>query len=251
MAERKADLVAGDLLRRIVRGDYTSGDLLPREADLAARYGVNRGVVREAVKLLEVHRLVRPKRRRGTEVLDPLASMSPEVFRAMLRPDGGRIDPDALADLLELRAHLDVELCGLAAERRLPEGLAAIEGALGALRAACAAGDAAEFSAGLTRLSLALAATTGNRLYAMLVQWHARVVVDLGALMNPVRRPSAPHLQGVELLCDLVRQGDADGARALVRGFHDWATPRLLAELAARDPEPDPDPAPLPARRAP
>jgi len=70
---RKADRVAHDLLRRIVSGELPVGSLLPREDELAARYQVNRSVIREAVKLLEVHRLVRPVRRRGTEVLSPLA----------------------------------------------------------------------------------------------------------------------------------------------------------------------------------
>lgn len=85
-ADRKADRVAQDLLRRIVAGEVEVGSLLPKEAELAEAHGVNRSVIREAIKLLEVHRLVRPIRRRGTEVLDPMASMSPEVLRAMLVP---------------------------------------------------------------------------------------------------------------------------------------------------------------------
>ena len=59
---RKADRVADDLLRRIVAGEHTVGSILPREAELAEEYEVNRSVVREAIKLLEVHRLVRPVR---------------------------------------------------------------------------------------------------------------------------------------------------------------------------------------------
>ena len=81
---RKADLVARDLMRRIVSGEVSVGSLLPKEEELAAGYRVNRSGVREAVKLLEVHRLVRPVRRRGTEVLSPLSSLSPEVLRALL-----------------------------------------------------------------------------------------------------------------------------------------------------------------------
>src|SRR5688572_19789978 len=118
LAARKADVVARDLMRRIVGGELPVGSLLPKEDELAARYRVNRSVIREAVKLLEVHRLVRPVRRRGTEVLSPLASLSPEVLRALLVPSPGRIDPRVLGGLLEIRAALDVEMSGRAAERR-------------------------------------------------------------------------------------------------------------------------------------
>ena len=74
---RKADVVARDLLDRIVHGDPAPGAILPKEAEIAGEFGVNRSVVREAIKLLEVHRLVRPVRRRGTVVLDPFASTAP------------------------------------------------------------------------------------------------------------------------------------------------------------------------------
>src|SRR5688572_16140682 len=115
---RKADRVARDLLGRIVGGELAVGTLLPKEDELAAQFGVNRSVIREAIKLLEVHRLVRPIRRRGTEVLSPLSSMSPEVLRAMLSPRAGVIDRRVLGGFLEIRAALDVQMTGLAAERR-------------------------------------------------------------------------------------------------------------------------------------
>ena len=99
---RKADKVADSLLRSIVSGEISIGSLLPKEAELAEHHGVNRSVIREAIKLLEVHRLVQPRRRRGTEVLDPMASLSPEVIEAMLAPEAGRLDPEVLADLLRV-----------------------------------------------------------------------------------------------------------------------------------------------------
>lgn len=238
-ADRKADRVADDLLRRIVAGELAPGDLLPRENELAAEYGVNRGVVREAIKLLEVHRLVRPRRRVGTEVLDPLASLSPEVIRAMLRPvAGGPIDRGMLSDLLELRARVDEAMVALAAERRTAADLAELERCLAGLRAA--SGDVADYSRALDRFGLTLARATGNRLYVMLIHWHRRVVEDLGELIHAVRRPSEPHLQGVETLLELIRAREPEAARALVAAFHAWATPRLLEALA---------PAPSPSAR--
>jgi len=53
MNETRHDAIADGLSEAILRGRYQPGDRLPSERDLAARYGVNRGAVREAVKKLE------------------------------------------------------------------------------------------------------------------------------------------------------------------------------------------------------
>jgi len=89
---RKADRVADAILDRVVSGSLPAGSILPKEDLLAEEFGVNRGVVREAIKLLEVHELVRPVRRLGTLVLDPHLSTSPAVLSAMLEPKPGTID---------------------------------------------------------------------------------------------------------------------------------------------------------------
>lgn len=233
IAKRKADQVADDLLQQIVSGELSVGSLLPRENELADRYGVNRGVIREAIKLLEVHRLVRPQRRRGTEVLDPLASLSPEVVSAMLIPQPGRVDPAMFAELLEVRTSLDETLTGLAAANRTEDDLVEIEATLDALRAAY--DDPPRYAALMQRLGLAIAAATQNRIFLMFAHWHGRVVADAGELMLQLRSPSPEHLQGVELMVQLIRDRDVAGAQQLVRTFHAYATP-LLLERAGQQP---------------
>lgn len=230
LGDRKADRVAHDLMRRVVSGEVEVGSILPREAELATGYGVNRGVVREAIKLLEVHRLVRPVRRRGTEVLSPLASLSPDVLRVMLSPRPGEVDPDVLRDVLEIRALLDEHLCALAARRRTEADLEALEAQLA--RVAAAKHDPARFAERRAELMLGLAAATHNRVFRMLVSWHRSVQVDLDALFVAASPPAEPHLAGLRLLVDLVRAGDAEQVRELVSAFHRWSTPRLLAVAA-------------------
>src|SRR5579883_1773591 len=60
--------IADDLRAAIERGEYRPGDLIPREQDLMARYGVGRGTVRQAVGELQTAGLLVPIRRRGTVV---------------------------------------------------------------------------------------------------------------------------------------------------------------------------------------
>ncbi|GMV11938.1 MAG: GntR family transcriptional regulator [Polyangiaceae bacterium] len=222
---RKADEVADDLLRRIVSGDIAVGSLLPRESDLAESYGVGRSVVREANKLLEVHRLVRPTRRRGTEVLDPLCSVTPAVLRAMLFDAEGRVDRAMLAEFLEIRAELDEKMTRLAAERRTRSDLVAIEHAI--LRIEQSPPGSAERSAASSDLGTALARATKNRIYVMLAHWHAEIAEDLEPLLVKVREPVA-EARGQRLLLDAITARDSDLAGRLVAEFHRWANQRLL-----------------------
>ncbi len=224
---RKADRVADDLLRRIVRGELAAGGLLPKEAELAEQYEVNRSVVREAIKQLEVHELVRPVKRRGTEVLDPLRSPSPEVLRAMLTPRPGVVDPEVLAELLDVRAQLDVEMTGLAAERREDKHLVEMAACLGELSATL--GQPEAYSAAMHEFALCNARATHNRIYSMLVHWHRRVSVDVPVLQMMTRMANEGHLDGVRMLVELIRTRQVDPARALVKAVHDWAMPRILA----------------------
>lgn len=60
--------LAAELRTLIAQGTPAPGDTLPRQADLAEKYGVNVKTVRAAVALLEAEGLVTPVRRRGTVV---------------------------------------------------------------------------------------------------------------------------------------------------------------------------------------
>lgn len=236
MGVRKADRVASDLVRRIVGGQLEVGELLPKESELADDYGVNRSVVREAVKQLEVHRLVRPIRRKGTEVLDPLCSPSADVLWAMLEPRPGQIDRDVFADLLEVRAVLDAEMSAQAAERRSEEDLAAMDAILVRMRDAL--GDPDRYAALVDDLNLAVARASHNRIYQMLVHWHRRLRGEHDPLQAFVRLANEPHLSGVTFFVELIRQGDAEQVRAFVQGVHQWLGPRLMMAAALQSGEP-------------
>lgn len=235
-ALRKADQVAQDLLRQIVSGGLDVGSILPREAELAEQYGVNRSVVREAIKLLEVHRLVRPVRRRGTEVLDPVASLSPAVLHAMLIPEEGRVDALVLADLLEIRTQLDVQMSTMAARHRTAGDLAAMKGVYEALTGALA--DPARYAALMDDMAELIARAAKNRLFLMLVHWHRDVRISLESLFATVRVATEPHLQAVEGLLDAIERRDEATVAEFVRLFHQWSTPRLLAAAALQSGEP-------------
>ncbi|HEV7255238.1 MAG TPA: FadR/GntR family transcriptional regulator [Mesorhizobium sp.] len=96
------DKTVGEIGRAIIAGFHAPGSTLPVENDVAARLGVGRNVVREAVKILAAKRLLRPGRRAGTTVLP--------------REEWNRLDEDVIAWSLEredLRDELLDELTAL------------------------------------------------------------------------------------------------------------------------------------------
>lgn len=127
--------VAGTLRDAILGGDYSPGDTLPSERDLATEFQVNRSSVREAIHRLESWGLVEVRQGGGTRVRDFLASAGLQLLPWLLAP-GGALDPKMLADLLELRVALLGWTAARAAERRSEEQLRALRDGLDRLEAA-------------------------------------------------------------------------------------------------------------------
>src|ERR687890_1763262 len=104
------------LIGDIVGGGLEAGSQLPREADLATRFGVSRGVARESLRGLEERGLVTVKHGRGATVNpdDRWDVFDPDVLAALL--DGAQ-GAEILTEYLECRRILEIEAAGLAAER--------------------------------------------------------------------------------------------------------------------------------------
>lgn len=144
----------GRLLQMIRLGVLAPGDSLPPERELAARLGVSRDTVREAIKSLADTGYLVSKRGRygGTFLADAL----PEHAQA---PDGDTVTRDVLDDVLRLREILEVGAARMAATRTLTEAEAA------ELRSRCedVRGAAAEDYRRLdSRLHLAIAEAAGS-----------------------------------------------------------------------------------------
>ncbi len=110
----------------VSRGELAPGDRLPVEADLAARFGVSRGSLREGVRALVAMGVLETRQGSGTTVtsLDPELLLQPLVFWASIQ--GG---PSAINVHLVRRA-LEVESAGQAATVIGPEGLERLSGLL-------------------------------------------------------------------------------------------------------------------------
>lgn len=104
--------VADRLIEMIAAGELKVNDSLPAESDLAARFGVSKPVVREALRQLALYGMVEIRQGRVARV-KPLDSSALEgFFRLAVRSDS-----NGLRDAIDLRRAVEVELAELAASR--------------------------------------------------------------------------------------------------------------------------------------
>jgi GntR family transcriptional regulator, transcriptional repressor for pyruvate dehydrogenase complex len=115
--ELVSDQVFASLCEDILSGRYAPGEKLPTQRRLAADLDVNMASVREAVKRLEQLRLVEVRHGDAMRVSDWRAHGGLDVIAHVLFRAGG-LDRSTLADLMEARRLMWVQVARLAAGRR-------------------------------------------------------------------------------------------------------------------------------------
>jgi GntR family transcriptional repressor for pyruvate dehydrogenase complex len=125
LVTRSYEQVVDQLLERIHSGEFAPNQRLPTERELGELFGVSRGVIREAIKVLGTLGVVESRQGSGTFVS---ANLVPSVSRALVL--SAKPEEASLLALMEFRAPLEVQAARLAAERRTEaEGAAILESA--------------------------------------------------------------------------------------------------------------------------
>ena len=214
----------GRLLQSIRLGVVPPGERLPSGRELAARLGVSRVTLREALGTLQStgYLEVRLGRYGGTFVRDPL----PASRSAQTRPSGERVRAE-LDDVLLLRQALEAGAAESAAGRSLSR--AEREHLTGAL-AACSAAALCDYRRLDSRLHLAVAELAGSpSLTATLTDVRTRLNELLESM--PLMPPNLEHSNRQHAaVVGAILAGDPEAARremtehlagteALLRGF--------------------------------
>lgn len=152
-------------LEHLVLAELEPGSDLPSESDVAAKLGVSRLTVREAIKTLQARGLVEISRGRRASVAYPNARPVGDFFAAAIRRD-----PRQLLDLLEVRRALEVHIAGLAALQAGRAAVTAMELALDEMRRTAHDPTPDAANAADVRFHEALAAASGNQLLAFLIE---------------------------------------------------------------------------------
>ncbi len=151
-APRATDMIIEQIQGLISSGVHKRGVRLPSERDLAERFGVGRGPVREALKQMEFYGLVRAESQRGYFIAEIGEKALQGLISTMLR--GGNHD---LGSLFEAREILETHAARLAAERAEDSDLDALTAAHREFEAAVSSGSLALDEDHLFHLAIARA----------------------------------------------------------------------------------------------
>jgi GntR family transcriptional regulator, transcriptional repressor for pyruvate dehydrogenase complex len=209
------DEIVDTLSFRIRTGHLLAGDKLPTEAEIMSNFDVSRTVVRESLSKLQASGLVETRHGIGTFVLPP-----PQSGNFTIAAGDFATVADVIS-VLELRISLETEAAGLAAQRRTPENLEAMQAALHAFEQSMTQDSDAVPSD--FQFHMEVARATGNRHFADLMTYLGTMIIPRTRLNTAMRAPEGRlnYLHRVnnehESIYHAIRDGDAEAARAAMR----------------------------------
>jgi DNA-binding FadR family transcriptional regulator len=207
---RSYEGVVRQIAASIRSGRLSSGERLPTERELGVAFGVSRGVIREAIKVLGALGLVEARQGSGIYVLNTVPTVT-RAFTLSVSPDA-----ESIERLFEFRRTLEVDAAGFAALRRSDEGLAAIEASAEATAHALETDNWSEFGVADNAFHGAVARASGNPFFEVAVatarQMQQDVVPLIGDRAGSMRSAVAHHRAIVEAIA--ARDSDA-AARAM------------------------------------
>lgn len=218
------DQVAQQLRSLITSGGYKPGDRLPSERELAARLGVGRPAVREALHELRAQGLVVIGRgAQGTKV----ALLPSPSFTEPLAPLVGQ-GAERMTELMEVRSAVEIEAAGLAARRATIEDLHRLS--------LLASGPTERLSPEQdVAFHAAIAQATHNPLFERVIREPVQILHDhMAAILNVYyQEPGGAVVlhQQHEAIRQAIRSGDEERARRAMRHHLNYVA-RGLAQLA-------------------
>ncbi|HRA47250.1 MAG TPA: GntR family transcriptional regulator [Thermomicrobiales bacterium] len=228
---RSFEPIVDQFLQRIHDGQLRPGERLDTERELAAQFGVSRGVIREAIKVLVALGLVESRQGSGTYIS---SHQVPSISRSLIL--SARPEPESLAEMAEYRIPLERQGAELAAHRRTSDEAEQLMNLAAATGTAARADDWTEFGRNDRAFHLLIGKAARNSLLEAtlaalghVMQNAVSMVLDRSGQMEIA---AAHHLAIAEaiLLQDTALAGQR--MEAHVR----YSTDELLARMAAAAP---------------
>jgi DNA-binding FadR family transcriptional regulator len=217
------DHVYEQVLEMIMNGEFPENSRLPPEAELSARLGVSRPVLRQALRRLREDEIIQSRKGSGSYVLK-----RPDRSILNFAPVGSIAD---IQRSFEFRIAVEGEAARLAAERRTEEDLARIGAALEDLdeciRSGTLGADADE------AFHLAVCEATGNRFFAdarASMQAHIIFGMNLArslSLTKPADRLELVQSEHVTIF-EAIRDQDPTAAETAMRSHIENARRRVF-----------------------
>lgn len=169
LSDRVAEVMRGAITAR----NLAPGTQLPTERELGEQFGVSRTVVREAVRILAAQGLVDVRSGSGLRV----AAVDPSTVRQSLSwfIRGGRFE---YAQVHEIRDVIEVQMAGIAAERRTTDHLDELR-VLHRRFADLVSQDVESAAIADVAFHTEIARATGNPLFAVILDSIAHALIDV------------------------------------------------------------------------
>jgi GntR family transcriptional regulator, transcriptional repressor for pyruvate dehydrogenase complex len=206
---RLSDKVAELMRETIISRHMAPGTPLPSERELGEQFGVSRTVIREAVRALAAKGIVEVRTGSGLRVASVDEATALESLTWYIR--GGQID---YADVHEVRSAIEVEMAGLAAQRRSDEQLRALQDAHKRFQGVL--NDVEGATLADVEFHALIAKATGNDLFSALLG-------SIGEALIEVRRETLAVGSGKKTVAAhakilaAIKRGDARAAREAMR----------------------------------
>ena len=208
---RVAEEVADRIRTLILDGTFPQGQPLPSERLLTEQFGVSRGSIRDAFRMLEMIGLLETRHGRGTfpheltvdRLVQPLASVM-------------AYQQDLQEELMDVRRMFEPAVARAAATRLMDEDLVDLQRILDAQRRKLKSGQSAIVED--TAFHAAVARSTRNRVIVSLMSTLNDLLVD--SRTSSLRQEGRPvkSIEGHEAVVDALRRRDAEGA---ARAMHE------------------------------
>jgi len=223
-SEKVPETIARRILSDIVDRGLRKGDMLPPEATMTAKFGVARASLREGLRILETHGLVRIKAgpRGGPVVTEAGSAEYGRVASLFLFRSGA-----TYRELLGARLIIEPMMARLAAERLTNESVRRLEDVVDEGRAAANA-PSLVWAATTERFHSVIAAMSGNHVLDLFAG--ALIAIErrhIGPLFAPGDRDGTLHIH--ERLAEAILNRDGDRAERLAR-VHIEEILRLMEE---------------------
>ena len=193
---RTADKLIEQISQDVADGVLRPGDQL-EESDLAARFGVSRTPIREAIRALVDCGLLETRPRKG----------------AFVRV----LSPKELLDLFEVAAELEGLACRLSAATLTDVGAAGIRAALQLCRDAAGAGDAAAYRNANLAFHNAIHRAADNHALSEQLRQIQMHINAYRAMPYDIRGRLEKSVEEHVEICDAILAGDGDKASTLMR----------------------------------
>ncbi|WP_328647529.1 FCD domain-containing protein [Amycolatopsis sp. NBC_00348] len=204
------EVVAERILRLIAELELRPGDRMPTEAELAARMGTSRTVVREAVKILSAIGRVRAHKGRGLYVSDDEGMLGASRWGGFFLPT----DLDHVYMLFEFRRVQETAAGRLAAVNATPAELRAIEAAAETCRQGHLSGQSTLFDRGDDDFHLGIATASHNQFLVAAVREARRLQrqSNVIGMSGAVGGHAAGAVDEHAAIFGAIRDGDPDAA---------------------------------------